>query len=173
MFQNYVPEGRAWHVDTHRVINGNSEHAVYTTSTVNVQSGSFTSFCETGWCPRSQENHILLQNLTPGSIHTKKKKCLMWGVSNTEAYFTQMWQIPLIHWSLCSCFTEYVLDFHLWNLQSTCVSSGPKFAQRQKSHTFRSRDYDSHTPLLITENTLQLELNSVMCAGRLSCWRYK
>lgn len=74
MFQNYVPEGRAWHVDTHRVINGNSEHAVYTTSTVNVQSGSFTSFCETGWCPRSQENHILLQNLTPGSIHTKKKK---------------------------------------------------------------------------------------------------
>jgi hypothetical protein len=63
-------EATAWHVDTHRVTNGNSEHAVYIASTVNVQSGSFTSFCETSWCPRSQENHILLQNRIQGSIHT-------------------------------------------------------------------------------------------------------
>lgn len=35
------------------------------------------------------------------------------------------------------------------------------------------RDCDIHTPLLTTENTSQLELNSVICAGGLSCWRYK
>jgi hypothetical protein len=61
LFQNYVQRPEPVML-THRVINGKREHAVYTMSTVNVQSGSFTSFWVMGRCLGSQENHILLQN---------------------------------------------------------------------------------------------------------------